>query len=75
MRKFQYILKEISGGQNLTPRHRAIFMWWAMSLTLLLIFGESLVMAATMFISFGFASYFMGELPTPEENEEDWFDD
>lgn len=75
MRKLQYILKEISGGQNLTRRHRAIFMWWAMSLTLLLIFGESLVMAAIMFISFGFSSYFMGELPTPEEPEEDGWDD
>lgn len=42
MRKIKYILKEIAGGQDLTPRQRAIFMWWGLSLTFAVIFAECL---------------------------------
>ena len=42
MNKIKHYLKEIAGGQDLTPRQRAIFMWWALSLTFAVIFAECL---------------------------------
>ena len=42
MKKIKYILKELSGGQELTMKQRGIFMWWSLSLTFAVIFAECL---------------------------------
>ena len=68
MKKIKYILKEISGGQNLTPRQRAIFMWWALSLTFAVIFAECLWLLALMVGSFALASHYLKEVPIPEDD-------
>ena len=71
MNKIKYILKEIAGGQNRTPRQRAIFMWWAMSLTFAVIFAECLWLCALMVASFGFASHSLKEVPISEDDSEE----
>ena len=70
MNKIIYYIKEFSGGQDLTPRQRGIFMWWAMSLTFAVIFAECLWFCALMVASFGIASRYLKEVPIPEDDSE-----
>lgn len=69
MNKIKYYIKEVSGGQDLTPRQRAIFMWWATSLSFAVIFGECFWLCALMVASFGLASrYLKKEVPVPDDD-------
>lgn len=68
MNKIKYYLKEIMGGQDLTPRQRAIFMWWALSLTFAVIFAECLWLCALKVASFALASHYIKEVPIPEDD-------
>ncbi len=68
MNKIKYYLKEIMGGQDLTPCQRAIFMWWALSLTFAVIFAECLWLCALMVASFALASHYIKEVPIPEDD-------
>lgn len=63
MNKIKYYFKEIAGGQDLTPRQRAIFLWWALSLTFAVIFAECLWFCALMVASFALASCYIKEVP------------
>ncbi len=68
-KKLKYLIKEISGGQDLTPRQRAIFMWWSLSLSFTLIFAECLPLCALMVASFVVSSrYLEKEVPIPEDD-------
>lgn len=68
MNKIKYIIKEIAGGQELTPRQHAIFMWWTLSLTFAVIFAECFELCILMAISFALASNCMGEAPIPKDD-------
>lgn len=72
MNKIIFCLKEIAGGQDLTPRQRAIFMWWALSLTFAVIFAECLWFCALMVASFALSSHYLKkEVPVPEDDSEE----
>lgn len=69
MEKIKYYIKEFTGGQDLNRRQRAIFMWWASSLTLALIFAECFWLCSLMVASFGIASqYLQKEVPVPDDD-------
>lgn len=68
MKPVKFYLKELSGGQDLTPRQRAIFLWWALSLCLALMCAESIVPCMVFVASFALASKYMDELPTPKDD-------
>lgn len=68
MNKITYYIKEFSGGQNLTPRQRAISMWWSLSLAFAVIFAECLWFCALMVASFALASRYIKEVPIPEDD-------
>lgn len=69
MEKIKYYIKEFSGGQDLNNRQRAIFMWWASSLTLVMILAECLSLCALMVASFGLAThYLIKEVPIPDDD-------
>lgn len=68
-KKLKYIIKEISGGQNLTIRQRAIFTWWALSLTFTMMFAECLWLCAIMVVSFCVSSHYLEkEVPVPDDD-------
>jgi hypothetical protein len=67
-KKLKYIIKEISGGQDLTRRQRAIFTWWALSLTFTMIFAECLWLCAIMVVSFCVSSHYLKEVPIPDDD-------
>lgn len=67
-KKLKYYIKEISGGQDLTPRQRAIFMWWALSLTAAMLFAECLPLCALVVASFAWSSHYLKEVPIPEDD-------
>lgn len=72
MNKIIFCLKEFSGGQNLTPRQRVIFMWWALSLTFTVIFGECLTLCALCVVSFAVSSHYLKkEVPVPKDESEE----
>ena len=67
--KLKYYIKELSGGQDLTPRQRVIFMWWSLSLTFTLFFAECLWLCALMVASFGLSSHYLKkEVPIPKDD-------
>lgn len=69
MKKIKYYIKEFSGGQDLTPRQRAIFLWWSLSLTFTLIFAECLPLLALMVASFALSSHYLKkEVPVPDDD-------
>lgn len=66
MKKIKYILKELSGGQELTMKQRGIFMWWSLSLTFAVIFAECLWLCFLMVASFGIATHYLKQVPIPD---------
>lgn len=71
MEKLKYYIKELSGGQNLTPRQRIIFMWWSLSLAFTMVFAECLWLCALMAASFAMASRYLKNMPIPEDDSDE----
>lgn len=74
MKNIKYYLKEFSGGQDLTPKQRAILTWWGLSLTMTAVCAESLVACGFFLLNFMWASRYLDQVPIPED-ESDYFDD
>ena len=68
MKKIKYILKELSGGQELTMKQRGIFMWWSLSLTFAVIFAECLWLCFLMVASFGIATHYLKQVSIPDDD-------
>ena len=65
----KYSIKEITGGQDLKPNHRAIFLWWLLSLVGLVVFAECLSVCYIAVGMFVVSSYFLTKyVPTPKDN-------
>ena len=64
----KYAVKELSGGQDLKPVQRAIFMWWILTLMSLVIFAESATYCFVGVVMFALSSHFLKKLPTPKDN-------
>lgn len=64
------IIKEITGGQDLTIRQRLIAMWWALSLCFTCLFAECLWLCGLCLVSFAIASHYVKQIPIKDEEEE-----
>lgn len=72
MKNIKYYIKELSGGQDLTPRQRAIVLWWSLSLCFTVIFGECLTLCALCVVSFAVSSHYLKkEVPVPKDESEE----
>ncbi len=76
MANLKYYLKEFSGGQLLNRKERAIFMWWALSLSFTLICAESIPLLVIAVANFGLSSKFVNKIPISKfplpDDEEEW---
>lgn len=71
MESIKRIIKELTGGQNLTIRQRLIVMWWCFSLCFTLLFAECLWLCGICAASFALASRQINKIPLPDEDEEE----
>lgn len=69
MKKIKYILKEFSGGQELTMKQRAIGIWWATSLAMAAMCAESIPALLFFVVNFGISSHYLEKyVPVPEDD-------
>lgn len=69
MEKIKHILKELSGGQKLTMKQRAIGIWWATSLAMTAMCAESIPALFFFVVNFGISSHYLEKyVPVPEDD-------
>lgn len=63
MATLKYYIKEVTGGQLLNRKERAIFLWWSLSLCFTLILAESIPLLIIAVANFAISSRFLEKIP------------
>lgn len=63
MANLKFYLKEFTGGQRLNRKERAIFIWWALSLCIVMISAESIPFLVLAVANIALASKHLKRVP------------